>query len=151
MADFTSRFNELLERYSGSDSELAEVLGVSKQAISAWKNGVRSPKRPTIRIIADYFGVGVPWLNGISDDENETGYEMIRHGFGPDTRAAQMLRELGEKLSPYSSTYDADRADLMKIYDGLNDRGRDALLNYARFLNTDPNMKQDGASSTTTA
>ena len=39
----------------------------------------------------------------------------------------------------------------MKVYDGLNTRGRDALLNYARFLNSDPNMKEDGASNTTTA
>lgn len=150
MADFTSRFNELLERYSGSDSELAEVFGVSKQAISAWKNGVRSPKRPTIRIIADYFGVGIPWLNGISDDETETGFDMIQRGFSSNTPAAKKLREISAQLAPYSSGYDADRADLMKIYDGLNDRGRDALLNYARFLSTDPNMKQDGASSATT-
>ena len=69
MADFTSRFNELLDRISDSDTALANALGVSKQTISAWKNGKRFPKRPVIRTIAEYFGVGIPWLEGISDDE----------------------------------------------------------------------------------
>lgn len=151
MADFTSRFNELLTRHEGNDTDLGVELGVSKQTISAWRTGTRSPKKPHIVAIAKYFNVGIPWLMGISDYETESGYDMIRRGFSPETRSAQMLREVGEKLSPYSSEYDSDRAELVKIYDGLNERGRDTLLNYARFLNTDPNMKKDSASSTTTA
>lgn len=69
MADFTTRFNELLSRTTGSDTDLAEALGVSKQTISAWKNGTRFPKRPAIRTIASHFGVSVPWLTGITDDD----------------------------------------------------------------------------------
>ena len=146
MADFTSRFNELLNRYSGSDSELAEVFGVSKQAISAWKNGVRSPKRPTIRIIADFFGVGVPWLNGITDDESETGFDVLSREFNFEPSPVKKLREIGDDLSPGSSN--PALSEVLQIFDGLNERGRDSLLNYARFLNSDPAMKRDGASNT---
>lgn len=69
MADFTTRFNELLTRTPENDTAVAEALGVSKQTISAWKKGERFPKRPAIRVIADYFNVSVPWLEGITDDE----------------------------------------------------------------------------------
>lgn len=150
MADFTSRFNDLLNRYSGSDSGLAETLGVSKQTISAWKNGVRSPKRPTVRIIADYFGVGVPWLNGITDDEHETGYDYIRRGLSPSPAASAMLGKIRDGLPDYADN-DPDRAALLQTYDSLNDRGRADLLKYARYLSADPDMTQDGASSDVTA
>lgn len=74
MADFTARFNELLSRAAGNDTAIAEALGVSKQTISAWKNGTRFPKKPAVRTIADYFGVGVPWLEGVTDDETPISY-----------------------------------------------------------------------------
>ena len=70
MADLTSRFNELSARHSGNDSSLASALGVSKQTISAWRTGVRSPKKPHIVAIAKYFNVSIPWLMGLTDDEN---------------------------------------------------------------------------------
>ena len=70
MADFTSRFNELLARNAGSNSDLAQILGVSKQAISTWKIGTSTPKPPTVRTIAEYFDVDVDWLNGTTDTES---------------------------------------------------------------------------------
>ncbi|MBE5774432.1 MAG: helix-turn-helix transcriptional regulator [Clostridiales bacterium] len=151
MADFTSRFNELLTRHEGNDTDLGIALGVSKQTISAWRTGTRSPKKPHIVAIAKYFNVGIPWLMGISDYETENVFDTLRRSFGPDAPASQLLHRIGEQLSPYSSDYDPCCADLMKIYDGLNDRGRADLLKYARYLSSDPDMTQDGASNTTTA
>ena len=68
MADFTTRFNELLARSPNNDTAIAEALGVSKQTISAWKNGNRFPKKPVIQTVAKYFGVSSLWLEGVSDD-----------------------------------------------------------------------------------
>lgn len=64
VSSFMERFAELLERSSRPDVAIAEALGVSKQTISAWKTGVRSPKNPMIIKIADLFGVDVAWLMG---------------------------------------------------------------------------------------
>ena len=47
-----------------SDTDLSRELKVSKQTISSWKVGRRSPKAPTILIIAQYFNVSVEWLMG---------------------------------------------------------------------------------------
>lgn len=64
MVDFKDRLTELLDAAPESDATIASLLGVSKQTISAWKNGIRSPKRPTIEYLANYFGVSVSWLMG---------------------------------------------------------------------------------------
>ena len=144
MADFTSRFNELLARHSGNDTELGAALGVSKQTISAWRTGKRSPKKPHIVAIADYFEVGIPWLMGISDYEIDPSFEVLRRHLGPDTPAAKKLREIGKALSPSED-------ELVSIFRALNDAGRQTLLGTARGLAANPDMKQDGASKDGTA
>lgn len=156
MADFTDRFNELLTRTPDSGTALADALGVSKQTISAWKNGTRFPKRPAIRTIAAYFGVGVPWLQGITDDETigigmDNSLDSIVATFGPDSPTAKKMREIGEQLTiPGLAALFPDNPDereLMDIFHGLNDNGRHSMLNYARFLNSNPDMKKDAASN----
>lgn len=67
MATFRDRFNELCEGFPNSDTTLASSIGVSKQTISAWRLGERSPKKPTIAIIAQFFDVSIAWLCGITD------------------------------------------------------------------------------------
>lgn len=103
MATFQERFSELMSRYDGSDTAFADMLGVSKQAISAWKTGARSPKKPTIRAIADYFGVGIPWLMGITDDPTP-----------PETHAAP-------ELSP-------DELHLLELYRALSPAGQRIVI-----------------------
>lgn len=144
MSDFTSRFNELLSRHSGNDSELGAALGVSKQTISAWRNGIRSPKKPHIVAISKYFDVGIPWLMGISDNERESGYDVIRGSFGPDSSFSNKLHALGSALSPSES-------ELLSIFRRLNDTGQLALIATARGLDGNPDMKKDGASNDETA
>ena len=130
MADFTSRFNELLSRASKPDAEIADDLGVSKQTISAWKNGVRFPKKPAIRIIADYFGVGVPWLTGVTNDMQAA--------------ASKVQNSTAPALPP-----DPHEAELLQIYRDLNPRGQETLLGTARGLHNNPKMKNASASNTT--
>lgn len=146
MADFTSRFNELLTRHEGNDTDLGVALGVSKQTISAWRTGTRSPKKPHIVAIAKYFNVGIAWLMGISDYESDTIFDSLRHGLSPSPELSCMLREVRDSL-PDGAASDPGLNELLRVYDGLNRRGRDNLLNYARYLSGDPEMKQDGASN----
>lgn len=63
--DFQTRFSELLDEYSGSYGDLSKALNVSKQTISAWRTGARSPKTPMIEHVAHFFNVCVPWLMGL--------------------------------------------------------------------------------------
>lgn len=64
ISTFRERLTNLCVESPYSDTELAAKLKVSKQTLSAWKTGTRSPKENTIIAIAQYFGVTVQWLMG---------------------------------------------------------------------------------------
>jgi len=74
VATFRERFSELCDSDPHNASAIAEALHVSRQTVSAWKSGFRSPKEPTIIAIAHHFHVTVPWLMGfdVERQENET-------------------------------------------------------------------------------
>lgn len=58
------RLNELFDTLPYSDIDIAKKLGVSKQAISAWRNGSRSPKKTALEDISNMFGVDIAWIMG---------------------------------------------------------------------------------------
>ena len=58
------RLNELFDADPRSDSRIAEYLNVSKQTISAWRNGTRSPKQSKLEEIARLYHTTVDWLMG---------------------------------------------------------------------------------------
>lgn len=62
---FEQRFSELLDSLPGNDSDVAAQLGVSKQRLSSWRTGYRSPKKDMIEKIAMTFNVSIPWLMGL--------------------------------------------------------------------------------------
>lgn len=71
VATFKERFNELCENNPQNASGIADDLRVSRQTVSAWRSGYRSPKEPTIIAIAKHFNVTVPWLMGFDVDKYE--------------------------------------------------------------------------------
>ena len=58
------RLNELFDADPRNDSAIGEALGVSKQTISAWRNGTRSPKRSILIKIAQFYHTTEEWLLG---------------------------------------------------------------------------------------
>ena len=58
------RLVELFDSLPYTDINIAEKLEVSKQAISAWRSGTRSPKKPTLEAICNRFDVDIAWLMG---------------------------------------------------------------------------------------
>jgi len=66
VSTFQQRITELLDESIQPAADLAKALHVSRQTLSAWKTGVRSPKEPTILSIADYFCVDELWLMGFN-------------------------------------------------------------------------------------
>ena len=64
IATSQERLNALFDADPRSDKAIAISLGVSKQTISAWRNGIRSPKRTTVSAIAKYYNCSEEWLYG---------------------------------------------------------------------------------------
>ena len=84
-----------------SATQLAEIIGMSKQTISAYTTGARSPKRPAINAMADALGVNPLWL---------MGYDVPKF---PSSTSKCVALELT-----------AEETDLIHKYRALDDRGR---------------------------
>lgn len=65
-----NKIRELRKEKGLSIDKLAQKIGVSRATINNYETGTHEPKFETWQQLADYFGVTVPYLQGISDDKN---------------------------------------------------------------------------------
>ncbi|SBW02587.1 hypothetical protein KL86CLO1_11670 [uncultured Eubacteriales bacterium] len=65
-------FAKLLDERGITAYQVHKAVGVSQSVLSAWKNGVNTPRNPTLKKIADYFGVSVAYLKGEANDKKPT-------------------------------------------------------------------------------
>ena len=61
---FVERFNELMENSTENTYTMAEYLRLTPPTISRYMSGENAPKTPTIKMIAEKFGVNFLWLSG---------------------------------------------------------------------------------------
>ena len=120
---FKERLADLCYESRQPDSELAKALGISKQTLSAWKCGTRSPKGPTIETIARHFNVPVDWLMGFDVPRNLEAHEKEKPAEQLD-ELYDYAAELLMKLSP------ANQKIIMK----LTPQNIDRLFGYAERL-----------------
>jgi transcriptional regulator with XRE-family HTH domain len=78
---FSGKLIRLRRRRGLSQEALAEVLGVSRQAVSRWEQGTALPDGAKLLPCARYFGVSVDWL---LDEEQDWEDQM-----GPAPAAAE--------------------------------------------------------------
>lgn len=83
-----------LRKKSGlSQEQLAERLGVSRQAISKWESGQSSPEREKLISISNCFGVSLDYLLKDSDEQQSTLEE--HQAERPSTRSDKTTWLLG--------------------------------------------------------
>lgn len=73
MQIFIDRLNKLIEENKITKYRLAKDIGVSKQAVLWWCDGVNEPKISYLKKIAEYFEVSCDYLLGLED---ETGTKL---------------------------------------------------------------------------
>ena len=98
ISSFKERLSDLFDSSPLNATDLAKELDVSKQTLSAWKCGTRSPKRPTIETIARYFNVPVDWLMGFDVPNNKDTYENEKPT--PEDELDEELVNLLSDLTP---------------------------------------------------
>lgn len=76
-----NRIKELRKQKGIGQKELAKSLGVTQQTISLYEKDSREPKLATWEKLADFFGVSVPYLQGISKYRD---YESNAQSFKDD-------------------------------------------------------------------
>lgn len=122
------RIKEARKAAKLTQRELAERLGIKISTLSGYELGAHDPKSNTLAEIAAICNTTVDFLLGIDRSDQ------------PKEKESAPIGELSE-----------NEAELVTIYRGLNDRGQADLLRQARYLNADPDMKEDGESKNETA
>jgi len=72
VATSQERISSLLDNDPRSDTEIGKQFGVSKQAVSSWRTGSRSPKKSVLEKIAQVYNVSLDWLMGFDVERNNT-------------------------------------------------------------------------------
>lgn len=110
MATLGERLKDLRTKKHLTQSQLADALGVSKQAISQYENGIRTPK--DYEQIADFFNVNLDYLLG---RENKSVYYL-----DPETaEAAQQMHDNQELKVLFDAARTASPEDLRTTYQML--------------------------------
>ena len=105
VVDFQERLNELLDSDSRSYTAIAKDLGVSKQAVSSWRSGARSPKKSVIVKMARMYNVSLEWLMGFDVPKNFDEYKKV---FIPDL---DLFKKIFLAMTP------DDSAEVMRIFE----------------------------------
>lgn len=50
--------------------KISKETGIAYPTLSGYNQGIRTPKKKNAQILADYFGVSVPYLLGLDDNSN---------------------------------------------------------------------------------
>lgn len=120
---FANTLKELLRENNISQSHLASSIGFSQRAVSKWVNAQAEPTETAIKLCANYFGITVDEMLGLSD-------------------------ELGAPVSS-STTLPADEKELLDLYRQLNYEGKQRLIARAEVMLEDlhqqPNKSKNRA------
>ena len=116
------RIKELRKQNHLTQSELGSKLGVIKQTVSSWENGVSSPNNDTLANIASIFGVTTDYLLG---NDASTTKQLIecRDISNRISKLAAHSRKNIEDLKPLLKTASLFRSDIYTIADfyGVSD------------------------------
>ena len=78
--DIAKKIYYLRTENSLTQSEFAEIAGVSDKAVSAWENGTRDPKMQPVKNICSYFGIDI---NVFIDESNDIYKSSLPSNISP--------------------------------------------------------------------
>lgn len=104
-------FQSLVRDRGLSLKEISEATGIAYPTLSGYNQGIRTPKKKNAQIIAEYFGVSIPYLLGY--EENSTANKTN----------ATISTEFVKKLSFISEK----KSKLLQEYIELDKTERDIL------------------------
>jgi len=94
------RLIQLIGEKHGATKELAEHLGLTGNNITNWKAGRSDAYRKYLPQIAEYYGVSLDWLSGLSDDMGKKEKPDANNDTEPltlDMQLIQMLPKMSEQ------------------------------------------------------
>ena len=108
--NFAERLKELRKLRKLSQGDIANILGVTRQAVSQYETGVRKPDYEMMEVLADYFNVDMDYLLGRTD--KTTTLAVPTSGQEPEYYLDEETREIVElmhKDPQYRTLFSASR------------------------------------------
>lgn len=108
--NFAERLKELRKSRKLSQGDIANVLGVTRQAVSQYETGMRKPDYEMMEVLADYFNVDMDYLLGRTDKTTTlavpTSGQESEYYLDEETRE---IVELMHKDPQYRTLFSASR------------------------------------------
>lgn len=73
-----TRIKELRKRKKATQQEVADAIGVTRRGFQKWENGESQIKSNNAKELAEYFGVSVGYLLGVTNDANIYDDEEVK-------------------------------------------------------------------------
>ncbi|MCD8012947.1 MAG: helix-turn-helix transcriptional regulator [Lachnospiraceae bacterium] len=106
MSTFEERLTQLRLEANLKQSDLADILKVSKYSISGWERGIRRPEFGTLNQICGVFNVSLAYLLGENDDSTPPGVpseeDLSQWAEDDEIASLQSVARMLTRLSPKS-------------------------------------------------
>lgn len=116
-----NRIKELRLENGLSQTDLANEMNLTRQAISLYEQGKREPKLVIWRKMADYFKVSVTYLQGISKIKNASDLDRIADIISK-TKSPEIMKKQYEVIPQkemVSSAYEATLKQFNEFYSAI--------------------------------
>ena len=121
-----NRLKEIRESKGMTQTQLGEVIGAKKSAVSLWESGKRQIDNNTLKSLADFFGVSVDYILGRDQEE------LAQLSLDNDVEIRFLARG-GEHLSPERrKKVEALLASLMDLDDEALDQAEQVIDIYRK-------------------
>lgn len=121
-----NRLKEIRESKGMTQTQLGEVIGAKKSAVSLWESGKRQIDNNTLKSLADFFGVSVDYILGRDQEE------LAQISLDNDVEIRFLARG-GEHLSPERrKKVEALLASLMDLDDEALDQAEQVIDIYRK-------------------
>ena len=97
---FATRLRDLMEKNNTTQPQLAEAVGVSRQAVGQWKDGNTVPDILDFQKIAEYYNVTADYLLGRSESQStDRNLIEIAECLGISDYSALAIQQFSGKIS----------------------------------------------------
>lgn len=123
-----NRLELLMQKNNYTLKKLSDDTGIPITTLSGYKKNLRTPKKENAKILAEYFGVSIPYLLGLDDNPvlvNPGSAKEIFKGFAKVLQGKSTIENKITQWTPFKD-------DLAIILAELNQS--EALSDYIDFL-----------------
>ena len=94
-----TRIKEMIKKSGKKLTEISDSTGIAYPTLSGYNQGIRTPKKKNAQILAEYFGVSIPYLLRLDDNPvlvNPGSTKEIFKGFakGKENEINDLIFEL---------------------------------------------------------